>query len=79
MSNNEPKTETPSLSFDLDASEQDLLDEFGLLMAAEYCYAAQEIAALSKMDFRDAPPLRKGVEPVRLTELAERFELAKGC
>jgi hypothetical protein len=33
-------TETPVV-FELDATEQELLDEFGVLALAEYSYAAQ--------------------------------------
>jgi hypothetical protein len=29
----------PEMSFSLDASEQELLEEFGVLALCEYCYA----------------------------------------
>lgn len=67
----------PSLSFDLDASDEQLLDEFGLLMAAEYYYMTTQPLAL--MDPKTVPELRPGAEPVRISSLAERFRAAKGC
>lgn len=40
--------ETASEDFDLDASDEELLEEFGLLMAAEYYYATKNISALQE-------------------------------
>jgi hypothetical protein len=46
MSHEDPKHQPPDaqgeLSFDLDATEEELLEEFGLLMAAEYNYMTAE-------------------------------------
>lgn len=74
--------DTAKDDFDLDASDEELLEEFGLLMAAEYYYApTKNISAFREGGFDSIDGLLKfGISGLALRispgVLEKRFEMA---